>query len=154
MRAAVALRDVIGEALRGFLIGIIPLHGDFDNDAVFFAGGVKDGLVQHAFTAIHVFDKTLDAAAVGEILFLAGALISHDDFDAVIQERQFAQAARQDVVMKLDFAEHFGARHEMHFGTTAFAFSRGFERSNSGAVAKFHLMHFAVAADGEAQPFG
>src|SRR5262249_44712437 len=36
MRAAVALRNVVGKAQHRFVIAVVPLHGEFHRDAVFF----------------------------------------------------------------------------------------------------------------------
>ena len=87
MRAAIALRYVVGKTLCRLLIGVVPLHRDLDDDAVFFSGRVEDRLVQNALAAVHVFDKTLDPAAKSKCLFFTRALIDHGDLYAVIQKR-------------------------------------------------------------------
>ena len=75
MSTAVALRNVIGEALHRFRIGIVPLHRHLDGDAVLFRNGMKDLGVQHRLAAVHVFDETLDASGEGKVLALAIALV-------------------------------------------------------------------------------
>ena len=46
MSAAVALRDVVGEAQRGFVIAVVPLHSDLNGDAIFLAEDGDDLFVQ------------------------------------------------------------------------------------------------------------
>ena len=38
---AIQLRNVIGKTENIFLVGIIPLHGDFDTDTIFLAGKIE-----------------------------------------------------------------------------------------------------------------
>ena len=90
MCAAVALRNVIGETLHRFAVGIVPLHGNFDNNAVLVAHSIKRLGMQHSLAATHVFDKALYPTGVGEIFALAIALIDEFNLDAVIEEGQFA----------------------------------------------------------------
>jgi hypothetical protein len=54
--------------------------------------------------------------AEGEILFLALALVDQLDLDAVVQEREFAQALGQDLVVELDVVEDLFVGQEVHFG--------------------------------------
>ena len=75
--------------------------------AVLFAGRVEDVRMQHRLGAVDVLDETLDAAGKRKIVFLAGALVDQANLDAVVQERQLAQALGQDFVMELDRAENF-----------------------------------------------
>ena len=92
--AAVGLGNVVGETLHLFVVGVVPLHGDFDGqfgaDAAGIdaagAGGVKDAGVQAGFGAVDVFDEAFHAAGEGEVFFLAGALVEQADFDAVVEE--------------------------------------------------------------------
>jgi hypothetical protein len=66
--------------------------------------------MQRTLGAIHVFDEALDAAGKGEILLLARALVDQGDLDAIIEERQFAQAFGQYVVVVFDIVEGLLAR--------------------------------------------
>ena len=109
--------------------------------------------MQNRLVAVHVFDKALDPAGECEFFFLAGALIGHGDFHAMIQEGQFAQAFRQNFIMKFDVAEDFLAGQEMHLGAATLAFAGVLERGYGLAHTEFHLVHLAVATDGQAQPF-
>ena len=124
MRAAVALRDVVGEALHDFGIAVVPLHCDIDGDIVFFAAGLEALGVQHRLALVHVFDEAAHAAGVGEVFALAGAVVDQFDLDAVVQERQFAQALGQNVVMEIDVTEDFLVGEEVHLGAFLLAFAQ------------------------------
>ena len=87
MRATVALRNVVGEALHGFLIAVVPLHGAFHGHAVFFADGVEHFFVQRFFAAGDVVHKADHAARFGKVFVLAVAFVEQFDFHAVVQER-------------------------------------------------------------------
>ena len=86
MCAAIALRNIIGEALHRFLVRVIPLHRDLGSDSVFLDTGVKDIGMQDIFVPVHVFDKAFYATGECEVFFLAVALVDQRNFDAVIQE--------------------------------------------------------------------
>ena len=96
-----------------FLVGIVPLHRDFDDDAVALADGVEDVRMQDGLVPIHVLDETLHAAGEGETLLLGGALVDEFDAHAVVEERQLAQALGEDVEVKIDVVEGADAGPEM-----------------------------------------
>ena len=64
MRAAVALRDVVGEAQHRLVIGVGPLHRDFDGDAVALAADRDRRRVQRLLRAVEIFDEGLEPAFV------------------------------------------------------------------------------------------
>ena len=55
---------------------------------------------------------------MGEVFALAVAVVDQLDLDAVVEERQFADALGEDVEMEHDLAraEDFLVGHEMDFG--------------------------------------
>ena len=154
MRAAVALRNVVGEALHRLGVRVVPLHRDFDGDAVLLADRVEDLRMQHGLAAVHVLDEALDAARIREVLALAVALVDELDLDAVVQERELADALGEDLVVVLDAVERLERRHEVHFGAAAIGRADDGERRHRHAVPEFHLVHLAVAPDLELQPVG
>jgi hypothetical protein len=100
---AVLLRNVVGEAEHRFLVGVGPLHGTIDDDAVLFAGDRDHIGVQRGLQLGQVLDEAADAAFVLEHVVLAiRALIDQFDLDAGVEEGQFAQALGQDVVVEFD----------------------------------------------------
>ena len=153
MGAAVTLRNVIGETLHRFLVGVVPLHGHLNGNAVLGPLNMKDVRMQHAFRAVHVFDETFDAAAERKFFFLARTLVGQGDFHAVVKEGQFAQAFGEDFIVEIDVAENFLARQVVHLGAAALAFAGHLQRRHGLTHAELHLMRPAVPADGQAQPF-
>src|SRR4029450_11672402 len=101
MRAAIALRNVVGEALDVLRVGVVPLHRHFDRRAVLLADRMEYFGMQHRLAAIHVFDEAADAAGIGEVLALAIALVDELDLRPVVEERELADALRQDVVVAI-----------------------------------------------------
>src|SRR5665647_208742 len=152
MAAAITLRDIVGKALHGFRVGIVPLHGNFDGHAVFFAYGIESLGMQHGFAAVHVFDKAPNPARVGKIFALAVTLVNHLNFHAVIEERQLAQAFSQDIKVKLDQAEGFYGWEEVDFGTLAPCGTGFSQRRNRYTAPELHLVHLAAATYAQTQP--
>ncbi len=146
--AAVLLRDVVGEAVHGFLVGVGPLQGHVHHDAVVLAGHRDHIRVQRRLQLRQMLHEAADAAFVMEIVATAfAALVDQGDLDARIEEGQLAQAPRQDVVMELDVAEDGHGRLEAQRGT---ALGRGFqllERVLRLAQRVFLLVVEAVAPD-------
>ena len=87
MGAAVALGNVVGEALHAFLVAVVPLHGHFHAQAVFFAIGVKHFFVQGGFAAVHVLHKAGHAAGKGEVFMAPVAFVGKLDAHAVVEKR-------------------------------------------------------------------
>ena len=166
VRAAIALRNVVREAQYAFVVAVVPLHGHFDRDVVLLANRVKHSRMQDLLGLVDVIDKTLHAADKRKIVFLAGALVGQANPHAVIQERQFAHALGEDVVVEFHVAEDGDIGHEMHFGAAVFRVAYNVHGRIRNAVfghelavlhhatMKLHEVLLAVAAHGEAQPFG
>ena len=70
MRAAVALRNVVGEAEHALVVAVVPPHRAIDADAL--ALGLDDDRLRHQrrLVAIEIFDEGLDAAVVAQFLAL------------------------------------------------------------------------------------
>jgi hypothetical protein len=154
VRAAVALRDVVGEAEHRLLVGVVPLHRHLDADAVAVVHGVENVRVQDGLGAVDVFDEALHPAAEGEDLLLAGALVVQLDAHAVVEEGQLAQPFGQDVVVELDVAEDFRAGMEVHLGAAPLGGAGHRQRRDRVAVAEFHHVGLAVAPDRELELAG
>ena len=149
MRAAVLLRNVVGEAKDVLLVGVVPLHRHLDRDAVLYGVVAEEIRVKDILRAIHVLDEALDAAREREVLLLAGALVDEDDAHPVVQERELAQPPRQDVVVIVDVAEDFLRSEEVHFGAAPLGRAGDLQSLDRGAAMELHLVHLAVAPDGE-----
>ena len=64
MGAAVALRDVVGEAQHVLMIAVVPPQRGFDADAVQFGIDHDRGGHHRLLVAVEIFDEFLDAAVV------------------------------------------------------------------------------------------
>jgi hypothetical protein len=92
MGAAVALRDVVGEAQHVLVVAVVPPHRHFDADAVALGDHDRRGM-QRLLVAVEIFDEGLDAAfVVHRRASRPRALVGQHDGDAGIEEGQFAQA--------------------------------------------------------------
>ncbi len=75
MRTAVALRNVVGEAVDVLLEAVIPLQRHFHANAVFLGGEIEHIRMDRGFVLIQVFDKRLNAAFVVEVIGFAVTLV-------------------------------------------------------------------------------
>src|SRR5258708_4884926 len=64
MRAAVALRDVVGETQHRLVVAVGPLHRHFDGDAVLLRREGDRRAVQHLLRTVEIFDEGLEPALV------------------------------------------------------------------------------------------
>ena len=117
MGAAVALRNVVGVGQHLLLKAVVPLHGDFDADAVLAVLLEVNHFVQRRLVLIEVLHEGLQTALVGESVLLAGALVRQADADAGIQESQFPKAFGEHVVVELDVREGAWGRLEVALGS-------------------------------------
>ena len=169
MGAAVALRDVVGEAEDVLAVAVVPLHRDFARDrrvlvAVLLAGGIEDVRVQHLLAGVDELDEALDAAGEGEVVVLVVALVDQADADAVVQEAQLAQALGEDVVVEVDVREDLEVGQEVDLGAALLGLADDLHRRDLDAVllddlailrdalAKLHVVRHAVAPHRQAQP--
>ena len=67
--------------------------------------------------------KPLTPPAKAKVVFLAVALVDQADLDAVVQERQFAQALGENLVVEFDVAEDLVVGQEVHFGAALLGFA-------------------------------
>ena len=175
MGAAIALRNVVGEAQNVFVVAIVPLHGHFHTNAGAGNAAIRIGWtltqcnegvgVQHFFIGVDKVNKTFDTAGARKVVFLACALVFQSDAHTVVQEAEFAQTLGQYFVMKIVvLREDVGVGQKVNFGAALFSSARDFHGRHFNAVdhfkqavlhetfGKFNLMDFAFAAHGEAQP--
>ena len=169
--AAVALRDVVGEAEHLLVVAAVPLHGHFNADvgalvARAVAQRVEHVGVQNRLALVDEIDKALDATGAGEVVFLAAAFVLQADAHAVVQEAQFAQALAEDFVVEVVVLfEDLVVGQEVHFGAALLGVAGHLHGRDLDAVgvvlddAVLHeaarevdLVHLAFAAHGEAQP--
>ena len=110
MRAAVALRDVVGEAQHVLVIAVVPPQGAFDGDAVALALDHDRIGDQRLLGAVEIAHEGLDAAFIEEldVLGLDAAPVGEHDAHAGIEEGQFAQAMLDRREVEFGLGEDFG----------------------------------------------
>ena len=153
--AAVALRDVVGEAQHALMIAVVPPKCCFHRDA--FALGLDHDRIgdQRRLVAVEKFHEGLDAALVFHLLaFLHRvAHVGQHDGDAGIEEGELAQTVLERGEVELDHGEGLGRGQEGDFGAAlAFRVAGLLQRRHRDAVVEFHEVLFAVAPDGELEP--
>ena len=117
MRAAVALRNVVGETLHVLAVAVVPLHRDFNGDAGLFAARKEHVFVNRRLRFIDVLNKALDATGVCEVFALACTLIDQLNLHTAIQERELTNALGQTFEVIFNVNEGFNRRQKVHFGT-------------------------------------
>ncbi len=152
MGAAVALRDVVGEAQHGLVVAVVPPHRAFDAGAVALGADHDRFRHQRRLVAVEISHERLDAALVDHLLALLDgvALVGQHDADAGIEERQFAQAVLQRRPVEFGHGEGLLGGQERHLG--AAPLERGAdvgERGDRLAVAELDHGFAAVAPDRE-----
>jgi len=110
VRAAVALRDIVGKAENAFLIGIVPLQRHFGDDVVLLEIEVDRLGVQRRLVPVQVLHKGADATVILEDILFVGALVGDADADAAVEKRELSQPLRQHVVVEIGVAENLIAR--------------------------------------------
>src|SRR5690606_21118371 len=154
--AAIALGDVVGKAKNSLGVAVVPLHGHVDANG----GVVNDRLgtdrkhvgMQDRLAAVDVLNKALDAAQEGKVLFLALALVDQAHFYAVIQERQFAQALGQNIVVIFDVVENGGIGQEVHACALLVGGAFYLEGGDALAPIEHDFVLLALPPDGKPQP--
>ena len=156
MRAAVALRDVVGEAQHRLVVAVVPPQRAVDDGAVALGAHHDRVFNECRLVAVEIPDEGLDAALVEQFLALLDGVahVGQHDRDAGIQERQFAQPVLQRGEVELGHREGLLRRQKCHLGAALIerAAHHG-ERRDRFAVAEFHEMLVAVAPNSELEPF-
>ena len=155
MRAAVALRNVVGEAEHVLVVTVVPPQRRFHADTVALAA-YDDGLGDEGrLGAIEITHEGLDAAIVLHLLDLAlgVTIVGEHDAHAGIEEGEFTQAVLQGGVVELDHGEGARRGQERHLGAAlAAGIADRRQRRHRVAVAKLDEVLLTVAPDAQLQP--
>jgi hypothetical protein len=108
--AAVALRDVVGEAEDLLVIAVVPLERDVDADIVALAGDGDRLRDERGLGAVEIAHERRDAALVEELdrLLLLVPRVGEDQAHAGIEEGELAEAVLELVEVELDDLEGGG----------------------------------------------
>jgi hypothetical protein len=157
MRAAVALRNVVGEAQHVLVIAVVPPHCDFDGDAVLLAADRHRLLHERLLRPVEIGDEGLETAVIHHFFptDVRMALVGQHDAHAGIQEGEFAQSMLERAELELDVREGLFARREGDLGSgLAAGVARHLERPVRYAVGEAHFVDLAGPADLELQRHG
>ena len=157
MRAAIALRDVVGEREDVLVIAVVPFQRDIDADVAAFAVDRHRRCNQRRLRLVEILDECRDPAFVKQLdgLFLGVPRIGQMQPDAGIEERQLAKAMLQFAEIELDDLEG-GGRWQKRHPCAALALRRrpdDLQRRLGIAKAKPHPMLLPIAPDRQLQPF-
>ena len=103
VRAAVALRDVVGEGEDVLVIAVVPLQRDVDPDPVLFRAHRDRFGDERLLVAVEIFDEGRDSAFVEQVVlqrFLV-PVVAQFDAHAGIEESELAIAVLQLVEIEL-----------------------------------------------------
>ena len=94
MGTALRRRNVVDETVRIFLIGIVVLHRNLNENAVSFSLAVDDVRVERCFALVQVADKLLDTALVVECFlhYRIRAQIAKNDAQSLGQKCGLAES--------------------------------------------------------------
>ena len=107
MRAAIALRYVIGKAQHIFVIAVIPLQRGLHQNAIAFTAYENRRVGYTDAVAVKMGHKRLHAAIITHDFFvgLDPTQVAETYGDARVQKCQFAQAMFQRFAVKFDHGE-------------------------------------------------
>ena len=157
MGAAVALRDVVGEAQYVLVVAVVPPQRGLDADAVGFRAHHDRRRHDRLLVAVEIFDEFLDAAVIMHLLALLDrvAHVREHDVDAGIEEGELAQPVLQRRKIVFDVLEGLGRGQESHFRA---AFARGvaddLQRRHRIAMGELDVVLLVVAPDAQAELAG
>ena len=145
------------------MIAVIPLHGGFHGDAVFFRDGIDRLRNEARLLRVQMFDKGFHPARIFQHDFprLALAQIFEHNAHAGVQEGQLAQAMLQRLAVIFRHGEGRRRCHKAHRRTcintlTIFAL-RALALLDQWlfgqpAINKAAIMLFAIAVNGQIKP--
>ncbi len=155
MRAAIALRDVVGEAQDVFVIAVIPFQRDVDGHIVARAiDGDRLGH-QRLLVAIEPLHERGDPAFIIELhrLAIGMARIGEEQPNARIEEGQLTIAMFELVEIELGNLEGGGARQEGDARALLVRRAEHLQRRDRITEREAHIMLLPVAPDVEIKPF-
>ncbi len=153
MRPAFFRVDVVGERKQILRVAVVVLQRQLENHVGLFDLHINR-LMDRRLGLVEVFDERDDAALVLEDLFFFFALVLQGDFQALVQERQLAEALRQHVEAELERLEDLPVRLEGHLGAAPLGFAGHLERRVRFPPLIALFEDLTVLPDFEFEPFG
>ncbi len=148
MRAALVRIDVVGETRHRLVVSGTVLQRHLDLDIVPRRFHVDGLAVQCVLVPVQVADIFDDAATVLiEVRFIFDTLILEDDFQAFVEEGEFAKPVLQRFLVVTDLLKNVRVRHERDAGTRRAAASAFLDSPLRHAALKRQEPHVAIALD-------
>ena len=155
MRAAIALRNVVGEAQHVLVVAVVPPQRTLNGNAVLL-GGDRDRLGQHGLLGtVEILHECGDAALIVQVdgLRLGMAVVSDGDEHTRVQKGELAQPVLDGVVVEVGLRERFRAGQEGDLGALAPALlANGGQGRVRHAVSEAHLPVLPAAPDIQFEP--
>src|SRR6266478_124359 len=152
MGAAINGVDGVRKRKNIFAVGVVVLHRDFDFDGPALTFHVNRRIVQRGFAAVEMLDEFGDAAGKTKLRALLGALVGERDFQALVQEREFAKALRQRVEAEGGLIENGSIRVKRDFRSRFTGFSGLLQLGSGLAFFVGLLPNAAVPRNFQLQP--
>ncbi|CAH0195328.1 hypothetical protein SRABI106_01407 [Rahnella aquatilis] len=86
MSPAIALWNIVGEAVNVFLETIIPLQRNLNTNIVLHRREIEYGRMDWGFVFVQVFHEGFDTAFIMEVIILTITFIQQTDCHAGVQE--------------------------------------------------------------------
>src|SRR6266404_6891225 len=154
MRAAVHRVDGVRKRKNVFAVSIVVLQRDFDFDVPALTFDVDGRIVQRRLAAVQVLDEFADAAGKAKLRGFFGPLVRERDFQAFVQEGEFAKALRQRVKAIARLIEDGRIRMKCDFRSSFARLARLFQLGGGLALFVGLFPNAAVARDFEFEPVG
>ena len=152
MSTPIALGNVVGKAVDVLLIGVIPLHGHLDRDAIFpILAEVKYLGMDGSLVLIQILNEGTDTTLVVEMLLPIVPLIFQTDGNTRVEEGELAQTLGQDFVVELGIREDGRARPETNFSTRLVRVTDLLERCNRITQIIGLLVDMTLTTNGQQQ---
>ena len=158
MGAAVALRDVVGEAETGLVVAVVPLHGALHRHRSALGAGDDGRRMDRGLGSVEIADERLEPAVVVQLLLdqLGAALVAQHDPHAGIEKGQLPEPVLERRERELGLGEDAHRRHEGELGAAP-AVLRAAGREwcrRLAAVLEADEVLGIVAPDDEVEPIG
>ena len=165
MRAAVGIVNGVGVTHHLVVVGVVVLEHDFAVDLGGFVVELELGFldeadgfgVERGLTLVDLLHEFLDAVFIEVALGLGlgGAFVGEDDFEAGVEEGQFAEAlADAGGDENGGFLEDFGVGLEADVGAGAAGFADDLEFFHGLAALELHVVDGAAAGNLDLEPLG
>ncbi len=135
VRAAVALRDVVGEAEHVLVVAVVPPHRHLDGDPVALRREHDRLRDQRRLGGVEIAHEGLEPALVVQLHLdrLGVAQVAQDDAHARVEEGELAQPVLQRLEVELDHGEGLGRGQEGDLGARAAFIGAGLHVRHVGA---------------------